>query len=106
MKVWLSLLLCSVAFAAQADSVISAARQAELHELLIEDCGSCHGSRLLGGLGPALTKQRLAKLPRKFLIDTVYNGRPGTAMPPWSTMLTHQEVSWLVDQLQKGVKTP
>ena len=106
MKVWLSLLLFSVAFAAHAGEPISVVRQAELHELLIEDCGSCHGSRLLGGLGPALTKDRVSKLPRKLLIDTVFYGRSGTAMPPWNSMLSYEEVSWIVDQLLKGVTTP
>ena len=32
---------------------ISAQRSEELRNLLIQDCGSCHGITLKGGLGPA-----------------------------------------------------
>jgi len=106
MKSLLSLFLFSAIFSAHAGASLSSARQAELHELLIDDCGSCHGSRLLGGLGPALTQQHVNQFSRQFLIDSVFNGRPGTAMPPWNTMLSYEEVSWIVDQLRKGVKTP
>ena len=107
MRAWISLLLFSLFTSLLwAGNTISPQRQAELHELLIEDCGSCHGSRLLGGLGPSLQKQRLNKYTREFLIDTVFNGREGTAMPPWKTMLSYEETGWLVDQLRRGVKTP
>jgi len=101
-----SLLSACLLTTAVAGQGITPARQAELHELLIEDCGSCHGSRLHGGLGPALTQQRVKKLSRDMLIETVLAGRPGTAMPPWNTMLSREEATWLVDQLLKGVKTP
>ena len=36
------------------------ARQQELVHLVRQDCGSCHGMRLAGGLGPALLPARLA----------------------------------------------
>lgn len=98
--------MLAVAACASAGTDITPARKAELHELLIEDCGSCHGSRLLGGLGPALTKERLRQQSRQMLIETILAGRPGTAMPPWNTMLTRDEATWLVDQLLQGVKTP
>lgn len=78
-------------------------RQAELLHLLRQDCGSCHGMTLKGGLGPSLLPARIGQLPPEFLVDTVLEGRKGTAMPPWKNMLTREEVSWLVEQLQKGV---
>ncbi|MCW8840845.1 MAG: cytochrome c, partial [Gammaproteobacteria bacterium] len=71
--------------------------------LLKQDCGSCHGMTLKGGLGPALLPQNLTGKPDAMLIQTVLDGRPGTAMPPWRTMLSHDEVRWLVDNLRKGV---
>jgi cytochrome c55X len=82
---------------------LSAAREAELLHLLRQDCGSCHGMTLKGGLGPSLLPQRIGTLPPDFLINTVLEGRKGTAMPPWKTMLSRDEVSWLVEQLQQGV---
>lgn len=81
---------------------ISITRQAELHHLLKHDCGSCHGMTLKGGLGPALTNDVLAGKSRLMLLTTILEGRPGTPMPPWKTLLTHEEASWLVDILLQG----
>ncbi len=83
-------------------------RQATLEHLLIQDCGSCHGLRMTGGLGPpALTPQILAdKPPRESLIASVMFGRPGTAMPPWNALLNEQEATWMIDRLLQGVTPP
>ncbi|MBY0432057.1 MAG: cytochrome C oxidase Cbb3, partial [Rhodospirillales bacterium] len=40
--------------AAPASAAPSPARQAALFNLLAQDCGSCHGLTMKGGLGPAL----------------------------------------------------
>ncbi len=81
------------AFAAE---VPSETRKAELLHLLKHDCGSCHGLTLKGGLGPALTPQALANKPERYLVQTILAGRPGTPMPPWSTMLSKKDARWLV----------
>lgn len=78
-------------------------RQAELLYLLRHDCGSCHGMRLTGGLGPALTPERLAPWSSEQLGATILHGRPGTPMPPWRPFLTRDEALWLATQLKKGV---
>ncbi len=78
-------------------------RESELIHLLRQDCGSCHGMTLKGGLGPSLLPERIGELPPAFLINTVLEGRKGTAMPPWKSMLSREEVSWMVEQLQKGI---
>ena len=78
-------------------------RQATLEHLLIQDCGSCHGLRMTGGLGPALTPHILADKSRDSLIATVIFGRPGTAMPPWQALLNEQEAAWMIDRLLQGV---
>lgn len=82
---------------------INPQRQAELRNLLVQDCGSCHGLRLLGGLGPPLTREALQGKPDEFLAVTILYGRPGTPMPPWRPFLSDQEVAWLVDLLRIGV---
>lgn len=87
----------------QADTSVPAARQAELLYLLKHDCGSCHGMRLEGGLGPALTAERLAPYELSFLALTIVQGRPGTPMPPWRPFLTEQEALWLAQQLKQGI---
>ncbi|MGE6663164.1 c-type cytochrome [Pseudomonas sp. NPDC077408] len=84
----------------------TAARQAQLEHLLVQDCGSCHGLRMTGGLGPALTLDAIAGKPRESLIATVTHGRPGTAMPGWNALLNEQDIAWLVDLLLEGYPTP
>jgi cytochrome c55X len=77
-------------------------RARSLEHLLIQDCGSCHGLRLTGGLGPALTPQALAGKPANYLREVILNGVPGTAMPPWKTLLTTAEAEWLANRLLEG----
>lgn len=79
-------------------------REQELTHLLKHDCGSCHGMTLKGGLGPALLPDALANKPDELLFVTIWEGRPGTPMPPWKTQLSEQDVNWLIQQLRKGVE--
>ena len=60
---------------------VPVARQAQLLRLLRQDCGSSHGMRLTGGLGPALTRQALVDMSPDSLAATIFHGRPGTPMP-------------------------
>jgi cytochrome c55X len=78
-------------------------RQAELLNFVRQDCGSCHGLRLEGGLGTPLTPTALAGKPTEALVDTILHGRTGTAMPPWEPFLTESEAGWIVQMLQKGL---
>jgi cytochrome c55X len=86
---------------AQAD--IAPDRQQALKHLLLQDCGSCHGLTLRGGLGPALTPAALAGKSAIMLRTVILEGRPGTAMPPWKTFMTEPEAAWLVEQMLNGV---
>lgn len=79
-----------------------AARARELLRLLKQDCGSCHGMRLTGGLGPALTPEALRTKPAESLVATIVSGRPGTAMPPWRRFVSEAEARWLVARLLTG----
>lgn len=79
----------------------SADRQNALRNMLNHDCGACHGLTLKGGLGPALLPESLAGKPDEFLISTILNGRPGTAMPPWQPFMNRDEAAWLVGILRK-----
>ena len=97
-----SFLLITASQLAVAD--ISATRQTELLYLLKQDCGSCHGMTLKGGLGPALLPETLNGKPRELLVSTILEGRRGTAMPPWKALLTADEAEWLAVQLQTGMK--
>jgi cytochrome c55X len=104
---WIVALVLSVpGGVAVSGETLSDARRAELHNLLIQDCGSCHGLTMRGGLGPPLLPQQLRDRPRESLIDTVMNGRPDTAMPPWNNLLSRDEAGWMIDQLRRGVASP
>lgn len=78
------------------------ARQRELVHMVRQDCGSCHGMTLKGGLGPSLLPEALRDKPVEGLAATIYHGRPGTPMPPWKQFLTEAEADWIVRQLIKG----
>jgi cytochrome c55X len=92
----------AVALAASAAPAQDAARQRELVRLVRQDCGSCHGMRLAGGLGPALEAARLADWPLDSLTATIYHGRPGTPMPGWRPLISEPEARWIAQQLQRG----
>lgn len=79
-------------------------RKAELKNLLIQDCGSCHGMTMKGGLGPALTPDVLKNKSRLMIEMTITYGRPGTPMPPWNTLLSKQDINWIIDTLYTGIK--
>ncbi|WP_211829541.1 c-type cytochrome [Kistimonas asteriae] len=85
------------------DIAITSQRRSELLHLLKQDCGSCHGLTLKGGLGPALLPENLTGKPEPLLTATIYYGRPGTAMPPWQSILTESESRWLARRLLEGV---
>lgn len=98
----LAALLAASAVAQQPAEAPPPARQAELVRLVRQDCGSCHGIRLTGGLGPALTPEALHELPPDSLAAVIFNGRPGTAMPGWKPFLSAAEAHWIAQQLQAG----
>lgn len=77
-----------------------AVRQQELVRLVRQDCGSCHGMTLQGGLGPALLPADLRDKSRDGLTAAIYEGRPGTPMPPWKQFMSEAEAAWIVDQLK------
>ncbi|WP_275100424.1 c-type cytochrome [Sedimenticola hydrogenitrophicus] len=97
-----ALLIAASSAAVAAD--VPPQRQAELRYLLKHDCGSCHGMRLEGGLGPALTARRLAPYGVDFLALTIIQGRPGTPMPPWRPFISEPEAQWLATQLKQGIR--
>ena len=94
----LTALAVTSAPAAEPDS----ARQKDLIHLVRQDCGSCHGMTLAGGLGPALTRAALADKPLDSLEAVIEHGRPGTPMPSWRSMLRAGESRWIAERLLAG----
>lgn len=88
--------------AATVSGAVSTQRQTELIRMVRQDCGSCHGMSLRGGLGSPLLPETLRDKPVDGLVATVMQGRPGTAMPPWKAMMTEAEAVWIVARLLAG----
>lgn len=99
--VMLGLGLAPAVAAGQSD-IATEMRQRQLVHLVRQDCGSCHGLTLQGGLGPALTPMALASKPAEGLVATILGGRPGTPMPPFKGMLSEAEAAWIVERLMAG----
>jgi cytochrome c55X len=78
-------------------------RRGEILNMVRQDCGSCHGLTMRGGLGPPLLPAALAGKDAEQLRHVVLEGRRGTAMPPWRRFLDEAEAAWVVEQLRAGL---
>lgn len=74
----------------------------KLSNLVRQDCGSCHGLTLRGGIGKPLTSERLAQWDRDQLVHIILDGVPGTPMPGWRPLLTEGEAGWIANVLKQG----
>ncbi|MFV0410278.1 MAG: c-type cytochrome [Paracoccus sp. (in: a-proteobacteria)] len=81
---------------------ISPSRADELRHMVKQDCGSCHGLRLTGGLGKPITPEALEGYDPEGLAGLILDGMPGTAMPPWRPLLSEAEARWIADYLLEG----
>lgn len=79
------------------------ARRGHLVNMVRQDCGSCHGLTMKGGLGPALLPATLAGKDPEQLRFVILHGRRGTAMPPWRRFLSEPEAAWVVELLRAGL---
>lgn len=75
-------------------------RARTLEALVRQDCGSCHGMTLKGGLGPNLLASRLSDFPSEYLAGVILDGVPGTPMPPWRGLLSDQDALWIANYLK------
>ncbi|MBZ0106018.1 MAG: nitrite reductase [Sulfuricella denitrificans] len=86
---WLVMIVClfmvQVAMAAQ-----------PVEKLYSEHCASCHGTDRLGGIGPALLPENLARLRRPDAIKTIASGRAASQMAGFGDKLNKEEIESLV----------
>ena len=73
-----------------------------LTELVRQDCGSCHGLTLKGGLGRPLLPKHLEHYEVSVLADLILYGIPQTAMPGWDRLLDRHEAEWIAGALKEG----
>jgi len=89
---------CSVTASAAGEAIDAA----KLTNLVRQDCGSCHGLTLRGGLGKPLTPDSLADWDSAQLKHIILDGVPGTPMPGWRPLLSEAEAIWIADMLKRG----
>ncbi|WP_254445749.1 c-type cytochrome [Ruegeria arenilitoris] len=70
-----------------------------LKRLVHQDCGSCHGLSLKGGLGPDLRSETLGHYDTEVLTGVILDGIPDTAMPPWRPLISEEEAEWIAHYL-------
>lgn len=97
------MLLGQIAIGQTAVMPLEQTRKDELKNILLQDCGSCHGMTLKGGLGPALTTDALQGKADIYLQQTILEGHAGTPMPPWKDILSGADIDYLVSLLKAGV---
>ena len=99
MRSAVALLALSLPLAAE----VAPDRAKALEHLVVQDCGSCHGLTMKGGLGRPLTADALAHAEPEGLAQIILDGIPGTAMPPWRPLLTPAEADWIAHYLLREV---
>ncbi|MGF1642363.1 MAG: c-type cytochrome [Thiotrichales bacterium] len=98
---WLAALIAACAWPlAQAD--LPAPRQQELRNFFVQDCGSCHGLTMRGGLGGPLLPENLKDKPDDYLYAVIMEGIPGQPMPPWKALLNDADVAFLIRLMRQG----
>ncbi|MBU2582569.1 MAG: cytochrome c [Alphaproteobacteria bacterium] len=81
---------------------IDAQRAQQLEHLVRQDCGSCHGMTLKGGLGPDIRAATLQGSDPEAVKQIILDGVPGTPMPPWRALISETEARWIADYLIRG----
>ena len=84
------------------NGAISASRAIQLERLVRQDCGSCHGMTLKGGLGPDIRAEMLKGKDAEAITEIILDGVPDTPMPPWRPLMTEAEARWIADYLLSG----
>ncbi|MBP6034718.1 MAG: c-type cytochrome [Azonexus sp.] len=69
-----------------------------------QHCAACHGADRLGGIGPALLPENLARLRKGEAEKVIREGRPATQMPAFDQQLAAAEVKALVEYAYTPIK--
>lgn len=78
-------------------------RARQLTDLVRQDCGSCHGMTLKGGLGRPLLPEYFVGVPTEGMAAIILDGVPGTPMPPWRGLISEEEAQWIATKLKVGL---
>ena len=82
--------------------LIPAQRIEALTHMVRQDCGSCHGMTLKGGLGKPLLPETLSALETDGIASIILEGVPGQPMPPWKGLISAEDAAWIAAKLKQG----
>ena len=77
-------------------------RQSELLDFVEQNCPACHGIRMRGSIGPALSKANLQHLSVNAVTLTILYGLTDKGMPAWEAQLTEGDAYWIAEFLKRG----
>ncbi|MDP3481850.1 MAG: c-type cytochrome, partial [Sulfuricella sp.] len=69
----------------------------DVQKLYGEHCATCHGADRLGGAGPALLPENLARLRQPEAFKTIAEGRIASQMAGFADKLAKEDIQALVD---------
>ncbi|SDR48515.1 cytochrome c [Pseudovibrio sp. Tun.PSC04-5.I4] len=96
-------LLTGAPLGALADSeILNQIDKDRLTDFVQQDCGSCHGITLEGGLGGPLLPDNLEHYDLDVIQEIILGGLPGTAMPRWRGLLNEEEAAFIAEGLKTG----
>ena len=68
-----------------------------------QHCASCHGEQRLGGMGPALLPESLARLRKPEALKVIRDGRPATQMLPFADSMKADEIAAVAEWIYTPV---
>lgn len=77
-------------------------RRSELLYFVEQNCPACHGIRMRGSIGPALSKANLQHLSVNAVTLTILYGLPAKGMPAWEAQLSERDAYWIAELLKRG----
>ncbi len=93
-------------FAAIAALLPAAAAAQSAEKNYQQHCAACHGSDRLGGIGPALLPENLARLRRNEAVRVIGEGRVATQMAGFADKLAAGEIAALAEYIYAEPATP
>lgn len=98
----LPLLSGAVSGALADEEALKEIEREKLKDFVQQDCGSCHGLTLEGGLGGPILPENLEHMDADVIQEVILGGLPGTAMPPWRGFLSETEAAFIAEGLKTG----
>ena len=100
------LIISAAALAVVSTGLFAGTSHMNVEKMFEKECQGCHGPNHEGGVGPDLRPAKLEKKNAYTLAEVILNGRPSTAMPPFSEKMNKADAQKMVDYLQhfKGKK--